>query len=598
MKKFLFTLAALLMAGSAFAWEQAGGNNPTGDYFYAEDITLTEAQVANGASLTVPLNLHLDHYVSAYRLIFDYPEGVECIDGVESGESAEMAYTTRTGATRYFTPTVAMDPTGSVFIMQHMQQTYENGTAIGTAHYAPGEYEEILYLFLEIPAGFQGGTVTVTSEPASGKWTGYPDDIFVSGAQQITTFQINVPQAPPTPVVAPEPTIQETAEGVVAVCEGHTTVLMLNGQEEANIVNQPYALVNDSYTEDLVLNFYAYTVAGTGEDQNSPVVGPFQVIVPHKTKADVAAPVITYETTATQVIVNIQWPESDGQQQYNGQMVYDRPAYGQPDESYNVEAYITEGPTCNESTHGTAVIPVPAQAPQWQAVAAPSISTTMDDNNVYVTIEWPTTTGNHVYTGELTYPRGDVDADYDVVAYTEADYPYSESAHLETTIHVPAKVVTPPVYDETALAPNSGYAITGTEVATVTITNREEGATVYYALYAADENHQPVGEPIQEGSFTGDSYSFDVTGDGSYVVVAYAHIDGKNDSADGGVFFTILENEQPPVPSGIDELANGKQIAGVRYFNMAGQEMQEVNGITIVVTTYTDGTTSTAKVMK
>ena len=29
-----------------------------------------------------------------------------------------------------------------------------------------------------------------------------------------------------------------------------------------------------------------------------------------------------------------------------------------------------------------------------------------------------------------------------------------------------------------------------------------------------------------------------------------------------------------------------------------GQEMQEANGLTIVVTTYTDGTISTAKVMK
>ena len=42
----------------------------------------------------------------------------------------------------------------------------------------------------------------------------------------------------------------------------------------------------------------------------------------------------------------------------------------------------------------------------------------------------------------------------------------------------------------------------------------------------------------------------------------------------------------------------GKAIANVRYFNMAGQEMQEANGMTIVVTTYTDGTTSAVKVMK
>ena len=43
---------------------------------------------------------------------------------------------------------------------------------------------------------------------------------------------------------------------------------------------------------------------------------------------------------------------------------------------------------------------------------------------------------------------------------------------------------------------------------------------------------------------------------------------------------------------------SGKSIATVRYFNMAGQEMQQPNGMTIVVTTYTDGTTTAAKVMK
>ena len=48
----------------------------------------------------------------------------------------------------------------------------------------------------------------------------------------------------------------------------------------------------------------------------------------------------------------------------------------------------------------------------------------------------------------------------------------------------------------------------------------------------------------------------------------------------------------------VNELVNGKTVANVRYFNVAGQEMQEANGMTIVVTTYTDGTTSTVKVMK
>ena len=73
-----------------------------------------------------------------------------------------------------------------------------------------------------------------------------------------------------------------------------------------------------------------------------------------------------------------------------------------------------------------------------------------------------------------------------------------------------------------------------------------------------------------------------------------AHLQGKNDSDLGALEFTIHEGET----SSVNELANGKTVAGVRYFNMAGQEMQEANGMTIVVTTYTDGTTSAVKVMK
>ena len=76
-------------------------------------------------------------------------------------------------------------------------------------------------------------------------------------------------------------------------------------------------------------------------------------------------------------------------------------------------------------------------------------------------------------------------------------------------------------------------------------------------------------------------------------LVAVAHIDGQ---IDGETIITVL------VPArkitGIDELMSGKSIATVRYFNMAGQEMQQPSGMTIVVTTYTDGTTTAAKVMK
>ena len=51
-------------------------------------------------------------------------------------------------------------------------------------------------------------------------------------------------------------------------------------------------------------------------------------------------------------------------------------------------------------------------------------------------------------------------------------------------------------------------------------------------------------------------------------------------------------------PSSVNEVNAGKNVAGVRYFNMTGQEVAQPSGMTIQVTTYTDGTTSAVKVMK
>lgn len=48
----------------------------------------------------------------------------------------------------------------------------------------------------------------------------------------------------------------------------------------------------------------------------------------------------------------------------------------------------------------------------------------------------------------------------------------------------------------------------------------------------------------------------------------------------------------------IDEISKEKSISSVRYFNLEGQEVTEPDNVTIVVTTYDDGTKSTTKVIK
>lgn len=51
--------------------------------------------------------------------------------------------------------------------------------------------------------------------------------------------------------------------------------------------------------------------------------------------------------------------------------------------------------------------------------------------------------------------------------------------------------------------------------------------------------------------------------------------------------------------SGVEDITANKQVAAVRYINVAGQESETpFNGINIVVTTYTDGSVSTVKMMR
>ena len=129
----------------------------------------------------------------------------------------------------------------------------------------------------------------------------------------------------------------------------------------------------------------------------------------------------------------------------------------------------------------------------------------------------------------------------------------------------------------------NGYTTDGIHAYFIEI-QESEPSTIYYRVQYG-----------QDGEFTEwaeyeDILSF--TEDGWYRIEAYAVADGKLPS--DPIAYEFIVNPA----TGLSEMTGSKTVAGVRYFNAMGQEMQEANGLTIVVTTYTDGTTSTAKVMK
>ena len=73
-------------------------------------------------------------------------------------------------------------------------------------------------------------------------------------------------------------------------------------------------------------------------------------------------------------------------------------------------------------------------------------------------------------------------------------------------------------------------------------------------------------------------------------IQAHYTVDGIKNSSEIGWLYDR--------PSSVKDLNANKTIASVRYYNVAGQQMAQPSGMTIQVTTYTDGTTSTVKVVK
>ena len=83
--------------------------------------------------------------------------------------------------------------------------------------------------------------------------------------------------------------------------------------------------------------------------------------------------------------------------------------------------------------------------------------------------------------------------------------------------------------------------------------------------------------------------------DVTYVITAIAQEDGKLASETAEFVWTVpAYNEDVNV----NEVSGEKTAVSVRYFNMMGQEMDHIDGLTLIITTYSDGTTTAVKVVK
>ena len=147
-----------------------------------------------------------------------------------------------------------------------------------------------------------------------------------------------------------------------------------------------------------------------------------------------------------------------------------------------------------------------------------------------------------------------------------------------------------PIVDQVGAPTFEGYTEDGIYGYGVYIHPTTEGSNIMYRVFIEEDGEWVLVTDWTEYLGVPMEIWMDQV-DAKYRIEAYAYIGQVTSN-------TVAYEYQVEPMTSISEMNAGKTVAGVRYFNVAGQEMTEANGLTIVVTTYTDGTTSTAKVVK
>ena len=541
MKKFLFTLAALLTAGSVYAIN-----------VIVPDVDFTEDQI--GKVYLLPISVELDNeYINGWDFTMTYPEGLT-VGTVKSNTAVlnQLVPANEDGDEAMVTPLgeAKADHIVGAYGTAGYWDEDEDGVfeSYGAVKLGPTGTFKMYEIRITPTAEFTGGEVTVT-------W-------LVSGGFDLRNGQTKVQQegttvatltvpAAPQPEVTEKPVItweaNDEAQEVVITVTGAGELVLYNDDIEVARGESPLTYTVP-YTDDPEGEEMGFSATAQEEGKEVSEYALATVEVPGKpAQPEVTeAPVVTYEVTDDAVIITA---TGDGEvilyvndEAVENPYTIARPEAGEED--IIIFVYGTaqeEGKEIGtsevqqivvEAQEGGDVPPVDPHAEGYWLVTYD-----MNGNEIWTEL----TESNGVYNVILRCSYG---------VYGTFDY-YGGETRPDIEYYI--------VVD--------GVRYGAAEDGTLTVL----GEALQNPLYEGENNYvlaEGLGKVYNMGvaidEMTGDMY-------------VYAAVAGFTE---------------------IDEMNAGKAVAGVRYFNMAGQEMKEANGMTIVVTTYTDGTTSAAKVMK
>jgi hypothetical protein len=598
MKKILLTLAALFIASTALA--------DSGFFFGTFDEstlgTTNESYLTlSREDLTRELKLSLEAYwsarVSGTECTITFPEGMHAVfaepgadctvntlnfRGRPATETASVYWDTNTSYNHFITTFSAAG---------YYRNADGNLEMYGVNKWEAGYYEEMMLYTFQFDEGFTGGDIVVETGVASGYDT-RGGTVRENGEQAHSfTFTCHVsvegsvlPELPGYIIVgSPAANGQFYVNYQPGDYDGEYDIFVtINGEEAYPIVDGTYEAVEgenhvvvtvsaDGYKDKVATNdfYYHYPTTAPAPEFNwnaetftMEAVCNGHTVVLYKDGVEVENPYTVEQTDAEQTIVFSAMTLA-GDEDNNSDVVYADP------------------------------VVVPAKEVIVTPPAAPTYEVSFDADYMYITFscdEGELTIydeyGQVVAENPVVIERPEYDETADAVyvhfsAKATKDGVDSEIIYVTEEVIQKAKPEPQPT-EKTGAPTFNGYTEDGLYAYFVEI-NETEPSTIYYRVIYPDGTVSDWAEYEETLSFTDE---------GSYRVEAYAVADGKLPSEVIAYEFTLDK------PSGVSEITDGKQVAGVRYFNMAGQEMQQANGLTIMITTYTDGTTSAMKVIK
>ncbi len=630
MKKFLFTLAALLMAGSLCAQE---------NYLYVPDFELTQEEATNGVqNKAVFVVAHFDSYVTTVDWTINFPEGVEFVSAnmpnsakpyvyqyvdVEDDETGEIVPTlTRQrmnpqlfGDYPHYITTTSLGATSDNCYSE------DGSVCYGAPKWGGDGVEFNFYRFvINIAPGFEGGDITVHTEPActdDPRGNTCPKNSVFDKVNAITV------EGGVEPIVTDAPEIVVTAGDDaytfdVVGPEGAELKLFVDGVE----VEIPYTVARTDVDQIVKLTATAHIEGQT----DGTVTGEYLVpalVVPEP--QDLTGEIVigepdengnvTIDYTGDEEVTIVVTVNGEVVEVVDGAITLV--------EGENLIVVTVTADGYNELTETTTLVYEPTPVPQ--PTATPTIKVTVYDTEVVISAEGEGEVilmiNGEVVDNPTTIARGEEDVVVTVTATAQAEgqlisetatevvtipaYVYDPEGHMTgywvVLIDKNGEEVWEKLEDTNPNDPNQfvttvalHYSQFGGKPLSGEMTDADNPMVPFFFMidgvrYACEDAEvEPVyGNANENPLFMTDNFWV--------VPVGYFYTIGVlTDPINGGLLLQISKG----VYTGIEELNGDKAVAGVRYFNMAGQEMQEANGMTIVVTTYTDGTTSAVKVMK